>query len=325
MPLAASYFQKLFLFTILTVNLSKVFAHKSFLDSLTVASIEIFTTSYGADSSFIIPFSRAGNLIVLQGKADTVRGNFILDTGCPQLVLNLTYFRNYKAVEENSDGNGITGSGFTVVKSQVDSFSFGGAYFYHVPADITNLGNIENTKGIKILGLIGMEFLKPFEMIVDYEKSLIFLHRVNRKGPAYYNETLSDTSAYGIVPITISDNRIMVQTTLAGKKIKLIIDSGAESNLLDSRLPDKVFKEVSITGRTFLSGAGRAKIEVLQGDLKSLTLGNQSIKNLPVIISNLERTCFSYAGCVDGILGFDFLSLRKIGFNFVTNKMYIWK
>jgi hypothetical protein len=25
------------------------------------------------------------------------------------------------------------------------------------------------------------------------------------------------------------------------------------------------------------------------------------------------------------MLGFDFLSLHKIGFNFVTRKMYIWK
>jgi len=136
---------------------------------------------------------------------------------------------------------------------------------------------------------------------------------------------LSIESAYNFVPITITDNRIMVQTILAGKKIKLIIDSGAETNLLDSRLPDKIFENVSITGRTMLSGAGNTKIEVLRGDLRTLKIGEQAIESLPVLITNLEKTCFSYGGCVDGILGFDFLSLKKIGFNFVTNKMYIWK
>ena len=44
-----------------------------------------------------------------------------------------------------------------------------------------------------------------------------------------------------------------------------------------------------------------------------------------MLITNLENTCFSYGGCIDGILGFDFLSLHRIGFNFVKRKMYIWK
>ena len=45
-------------------------------------------------SSCIIPFSRAGNLIVVKAKADTIEGNFILDTGAPNLVLNIIYFRD---------------------------------------------------------------------------------------------------------------------------------------------------------------------------------------------------------------------------------------
>jgi len=329
MSLAGTYLQKIIVFTVLASVGYNASAEKNFYnDSLItpVNNIEILATSPAADSSFVIPFTRAGNLIVVQGKVDTTIGNFILDTGCPRLVLNLTYFRNYKSIENDAEGNGVTGAEFTVVKTEVGDFSFGTAHYYRQPADLANLGNIENSKGIKILGLIGMELLNKFEMIIDYEKNLIFLHRISRReSSSYQNEMLKDTSAYSTVPISITDNRIIVQTILAGKKLKLVIDSGAESNLLDSRLPDKVFEHVSITGRTLLSGAGKTKIEVLKGDLKTLTIGNQPIESLPVMIANLERTCFSYGGCVDGILGFDFLSLKKIGFNFVTNKMYIWK
>ena len=63
----------------------------------------------------------------------------------------------------------------------------------------------------------------------------------------------------------------------------------------------------------------------LYGKMANLKIGDELIGDLPVLITNLEGTCFSYAGCVDGVLGFDFLSLHKIGFNFVTRKMYIWK
>jgi hypothetical protein len=54
-------------------------------------------------------------------------------------------------------------------------------------------------------------------------------------------------------------------------------------------------------------------------------VGDLSLNNVPLLVTNLEKMCFAYDKCVDGILGFDFLSLNKIGFNFVTNKMYIWK
>jgi hypothetical protein len=74
-----------------------------------------------------------------------------------------------------------------------------------------------------------------------------------------------------------------------------------------------------------LTGIGDKKVEALRGNLSGLTIGGQRVENLPVLITNLEKTCFSYGGCVDGVLGFDFLSLKKIGFNFVKRKMYIWK
>jgi hypothetical protein len=280
-----------------------------------------------ADSStFILPFNRVGNLILLQARADTTEGNFILDTGCPHLVLNITYFRHYPLLEPDEERTGITASDFTAARTGVTSFSIGPLKYYRLKADLVNLGNIENTKGVKILGLIGMQLLSPFEMILDYEKNLLYMHRVSRReASSYRHDMLSDTSAYTTVPIELVEDRIIIRTELAGKKLRLIIDSGAESNMLDSRLPDKVFENIAITGRIVLSGAGTAKIDVLRGDLNVLTIGNQDFRKLPVLIANLEKTCFSYGGCVDGILGFDFLSLRKLGFNFVTNKMFIWK
>src|SRR5205085_8187462 len=114
-------------------------------------------------------------------------------------------------------------------------------------------------------------------------------------------------------------------TVVAGKKLRLMIDCGAESNLLDSRLPNKIFENIDITGRVILHGTGNEKVEALTGDIKNMQIGNSNISNLPVLITNLEKTCISIESCIDGILGFDFLSLHKIGFNFVQHKMYIWK
>ena len=281
-----------------------------------------------ADSvSCSIPFSRAGKLIIIRAKADTTEGNFILDTGAPGLVLNITYFRDYPATTStDEEQSGITGVVSSVTRTEVKEFSFGCVKSTVIAADLVNLGHLENAKGIRILGLIGLSFLKQFEMIIDYENNLLYFHRIAKKEAATYKSVmLKDPSTYSVVPIEIWNHKIVTRTTVAGKKLRLIIDSGAESNLLDSRLPNKIFENVEILRRIQLTGAGQKKVEALYGNLNNLSIGGQNTGMMPVIITNLEKTCLVDNSCIDGILGFDFLSLHKIGFNFVNNKMYIWK
>jgi hypothetical protein len=289
--------------------------------------VSIQIKAFAEDSvSCIIPFSRAGNLIVLQAKADSMTGNFILDTGAPNLVLNLTYFRQYASTQQqDAEQTSVTGTGAAVVKSSVADFSIGSMHYARLESDLINLGHIENSKGIRILGLLGMQLFTNCEMIIDYDKSLIYLHRIGRKeAKNYRSELLKDTSGYSVVPIEFIENKIVVRTEMEGKKLRFVIDSGAESNLLDSRLPDKIFANVVIRGRVLLTGTGAKQLEALSGDLSHLKIGNREVGSLPVVITNLEKTCVSYS-CIDGMLGFDFLSLHKLGFNFVTRKMYLWK
>lgn len=277
--------------------------------------------------SFTIPFTRAGNLIVIKAKADTTEGNFILDTGAPGLVLNLTYFRDYPTTtESNAEQTGITGSSATALKTTVKEFNIGTFNYDNIHADMANLGHIENSKNIRILGLIGLEFFKDCEMIVDFENGLIHLQYITKKMQATYtNASLKNDTSYTTVPIDIMDNRIITTTEVNGKKLKMIIDCAAETNILNSKLPNKVMEYVTISRRVKLTGSGTRQVDALYGGLSEMKVGTESITNLPVLITNLENTCFSYNGCIDGVLGFDFLSLHKIGFNFVQRKMYIWK
>ena len=275
--------------------------------------------------SCIIPFSRAGNLIVIRAKVDSMEGNFILDTGAPKLILNMTYFRKYLFSAVNIESGGITGS-VAASTVTIPGLSFGPVKYYQVETDLVNLGNIESSKGIKILGLLGMQLFKKFEMIIDYEKNLIHLHLVGKKETSTYkSELLNDTAAYHTMRIKIWDNKLLTSGEIAGKKLNFIIDTGAESNVLDSLLPGKVFQEINITSRVLLAGAGDQKVEALYGDMKNMKLGNLQINSVPVLVTNLEKMCLAYEQCLDGMLGFDFLSLHKIGFIFVTGKMYIWK
>jgi hypothetical protein len=278
-------------------------------------------------SSCVIPFTRAGNLMLIKARADTTEGNFILDTGAPHLVLNITYFRDYPT-RQISDGetSSVTGTTSTILKTTILEFTFGSLQYFRSEADLIDLGHIENSKGVKILGLVGIDMFKQCEMIIDYENNLIYLHRIGRKEASKYrSEQLKDPSTYTEIAIEIMENRIIAKTELNGKKYKFIIDCAAESNILHSKLPDNVFENVVVTGRIMLTGSGTQSVEALSGNLTNMRIGGQEIGTLPVLITNLENTCFSLHGCIDGVLGFDFLSLHKVGFNFVKRKMYIWK
>ncbi len=289
---------------------------------------ESATTSIWPDSAkgnFVIPFNRAGNLILIKATADTTEGNFILDTGAPGLVLNITYFRNH-AQHSADDRGSVSGTVAAAVQTTVQEFTFGGLTFDKLEADMVNLGHLEDNKKVKISGLIGVSFFSGYEMIIDYEKSEIYLHKVNKKQPeANKNSMLEDTKAYSTMPFDIIDNKIIAYAELAGRRLKFFIDTGAESNVLDSRLSNKIFENLTITGRTRIVGAGNKKIEAINGQLKNMKVGNQSLASLPFIVTNLENACVSEVCCIDGMLGFDFLSLHKIGFNFVKRQMYIWK
>lgn len=276
--------------------------------------------------SCVIPFVRAGNLIVIKAKVDSTEGNFILDTGAPGLVLNQTYFRDYPSREiTDTEQTGITGTSVPAVKTDVKNVRLGTFNYSRMEADLVNLGHIENSKNIRILGLIGLEFFKECEMIIDFDKSQIHLRYISKKFNTREHEMLADVDAYRTIPIDLMDNRIVANAELAGKKLKMIIDCAAESNILNSKLPNKVFEYVTISRRVKLTGSGNRQLDALYGSVSELKIGNEAIGQLPVLITNLENTCFSYNGCIDGVLGFDFLSLHKIGFNFVKRKMYIWK
>jgi hypothetical protein len=275
----------------------------------------------------IIPFTRAGKLILIQAKADTTNGSFILDTGAPGLVLNKTYFREYPAIESHQhQQQSITGPGDNIQETRVKHFRFGHFSYYNSEAELLDLAHLEQSKGVKILGLIGVSMLKQCEMIIDYENNQVLLHHIGKKERAtYQHPMLNDSSKYLVYPIDIRDNRILVKTNISNRDLQFVIDYAAETNILDGRLPDKILDSVEISGRVILTGAGSKKIEALTGDLSSLQVGRLQIKELPVLITNLENTCFGGVNCINGVLGYDFLSRYTLAFNFIKRKLYILK
>ena len=115
------------------------------------------------DDMVIIPFKRANNLILIEASIDTLSGNFVLDTGAPGLILNKTYFRESWS-SNTFEATNATGSSSAVSKTIVRDFNINELHFSKINAEITELSHIENKRGVKILGLLGVNLFKDYEL-----------------------------------------------------------------------------------------------------------------------------------------------------------------
>jgi len=259
-----------------------------------------------------IPFKRAGRLIIIEAAVDNQKGNFIFDTGAPYLVLNKTYFRDYKKRSRAMAGT-ITGMIDEVSMVEVESLSFKGVSYENLDADLANLGRIEDVRGIKILGLLGLNLFTSFEIEIDVRNNLLRLYQTDEVGNCRTQPTGYECEITR--PIAIYDNTIFTECEIAGKKLRFGFDSGAETNALSSGVNKKVLETISITGRRQLSGVGDGNVEIIYGRLNDFKLGETSLLGMQTLVTNFDGMSSAYGTQVDGMLGFDFMAKGLVRIN----------
>lgn len=275
----------------------------------------------GNVTGITIPLKRAGRLFFMEGTVNDIPGNFILDTGASNLVLNKTYFRNSIETEQE-EGGGVTGAIGTIGKLQAKKIIISDLIYHNVPADVVPLGHLENRRGIKILGLFGMNLLQKTEIVLDLLHNQLQIFKLDRNG-----ERLSKTVAHERYDIrhriSINRNILFVVANIAGKSLEFCLDTGAESNLLHNGIPKQAMGAVSITRRSTLRGAGASQGELLMGSISDFTLGSRQIGPMETAVCNLSAMAEKYGYDIDGMLGYDFFMKGKVSLNLVKKEMAI--
>ena len=268
-----------------------------------------------------IPLKRAGRLLLIEGIADNIPGNFVLDTGAEGLVLNTTYFRNYKSIR-TSEGGGITGTAGTIERIRISQLQLSEIKYPGMMADITPLGHLENRRGVKILGLIGMTLLKDLELILDTQGNELQIYRLDKTGKRISGQPPAIKFDH-IQKILRYHNVMFMTATIAGKTLYFCLDTGAETNVLHIGNPKKVMNTVTITRRSNLRGVGASEKEVLYGILNEFMVGPHRIGPMETIITDLSPMSEFYNMQIDGMLGYDFFQKGKICINLVKQEIGI--
>lgn len=277
--------------------------------------------SSGNFETLVIPIKRVSNLIVIEARIDTLVGNFIFDTGTPVLVLNKTYFREAWNLQGAMAANAAGNSYVPVQHTMIENLDIRELHFDNVAADVSELGHIENSRGIRILGLLGVGLFTSFEVVIDLYKNVLYLHKLDAHGNVPERERVVHTPEILKVPIELMRNIITVETIVAGKRLTFCVDTGAETNALSNLIGPAVLRKFQLTRRMVMMGTGGSQSEVLFGSLEELQVGAKQFRNMPAAIMPLSDLSDAYGRKIDGIFGYSFLVKGIVSINFVKREL----
>ena len=269
-----------------------------------------------------IPFQLVGRLIAVEASVDTITGKFIIDTGAERLLLNKNYVDGTRRLSGGS-AHGASGAVKEAWAKNVDSLLWDNLSFFNIPAHVIDMTHLEEKRKTRIVGIIGYEVLKDYEILLDYPARQIMLSKLDRKGNRIDEQAFSEAPIDSI-NFKLFKHGIIVNGTVQGVPLKFNLDSGAELNLIDRKVKRQVIKNFEIIKRVNMIGAGKKQIEVLAGILKGVECGKTPNYGMRTLLTSLDDLSLTYGGKIHGVLGFEFLRSKKTLINYKKKKIYFF-
>ncbi|WP_299229074.1 hypothetical protein [uncultured Psychroserpens sp.] len=270
-----------------------------------------------------IPFKLVDHLIVIEAELLNQKGNFIIDTGSERLMLNKKHFKTYSAnLNKTRETSGIHNLIDNSIEKRLREFIIKDLKIRHKNSDIIDLSHIELSKKMRLLGIIGYNILKDYEIFIDMHLNQITLSRVNAKGEKLdkniYLERLIDS-----VDFKLKKHTIVLEAYIDDQKMKFGLDTAAEYNQLNASINKKALKHFFPKRRLMLVGASGKRIEVLAGKLYRVKL-TESIYFAPMktTLTNLNRMNEAFGTSLDGLMGYEFLRQQRTIINYQKEKLY---
>lgn len=250
-------------------------------------------------------------LILVEGAMNDEKGYYILDTGAPMMVVNakLDHESSVKAA-------GIT-TEFTVHHTQVASFQWANIEHKNLEAVAVDISHLEQAAGKRILGLIGYEILKQYEVLFDYANHIIQLF------PARSNKLHRNFRPVSSVKFTIEDHLPILDMKIDDQTYRVGLDSGSEVNLLTSAAKDELnYLQINGLRKEEIQGVDQVVRPVYATLITSTEVADHEFRHMKYLFTDLSHLKDLD---IDGLLGFPFFSQYKCSINYRKGRVYFWE
>jgi len=283
----------------------------SFLDVADVPTTKVKKTDFVTSS--IVPFTILEGMMVVEATVNNEKGNFIIDTGAPTLVLN----EQPNSIDKQVVGRGIS-EGLVTDEVTVEEFNWSGINKRNVDAFKVDISHLEKVSGKTIAGIIGYDILKEVELLVDYQTQTVVLSPIKSKSEI-------NRKPIAVIPFTMQAHLPIIKVKIGKKKLRLALDTASESNILDAKIFDKINADL-------ISNQQIGEIQGVDQQIKRVKvadIANTQVKDLPFIdmpylftdLSHLKKESGLY---IDGLLGYPFFKQGKMSINYKEQKIYVW-
>ncbi|WP_422861745.1 hypothetical protein [Flagellimonas sp. W118] len=267
-----------------------------------------------------IPFEMAGKLIAVDVLLNGKKRKFLLDSGAPRVIVNSKYL-SIKGTSPRSisSSTGVSGNINGMDIEEVEQLDFVGIQLNNQKVITLNLSHLEEELEYEIYGLIGYELIKNYDILFDYGNQMLTL-----VDPEHFEEYLKvelANSQLKIVSFKMERHIPTITAVIGRKELKLGIDSGAESNLINKGLFNTLEEEVANIIIEELVGAGDNPKTVKKGQIKTIKIGDKDFKDSPTLFGDISHLNKSYNVSLDGLIGYPILSKQKTFISFKRNEL----
>ncbi len=262
-----------------------------------------------------MPFELKGGLIFVKVAVNGKPADFILDTGAPYLVLSK---RLSAKATDTLEGKGISGT-MQVQRVVVPSLEFGSIRLSDAPAISMDMAHLEKLTKRPIDGLIGYSTLKDYELLLDYQKKTLSLFKT---GASSYHTTIQPVEE---MRFELQAHIPVVEATIGKQTLYFGLDTGAEANLLDVASTARISASDYKKGKAnHITGASQGQVAVQDAYMKATHVNGHTYPDMHFVFSDISHLNQGYGLRIDGLLGYPFLSARKISVNYPKQKIYFW-
>lgn len=271
-----------------------------------------------------IPFRILDNLIIVEAEIDQQKGNFIFDTGAPDLRLNSQFFKKTRKLYNDPKlRSGITGEVADFGYVKIREFKWANFALKNTEIAAFDMRHLEKLKKIELMGVIGYQIFKDFELLIDYQKYRLFLYVLDENGDRI--STLEQKNKSELcIHFRLKGHIPVVPITIGNYRLQFGIDTGAEFSVLNKFCRGKVLKHFSEKKQINLWGAGNESAKVSYGLLDTLKIEYWAYLKNRMLLCNPEGMNKAYDSGLDGILGFDFLCRQKTAINYRKKTLSLW-
>jgi hypothetical protein len=273
----------------------------------------------------MVPLDDVNDHVLVQVQVNENATTFILDTGAERTVMSEASVRQLGLARDSWVATTLRGIGGTAERPDAlpRSLRLGGVTLRRntLLADTSvTVGPLPLAEiaGHRIAGLLGRDFLSPFDLDLDLPARRLTLYQVRGCRAGF----LPWASAYAAIPANLSSGAaLVIQVMVDGRPLRALVDTGASATLLT--LPG--LTRLGLTAASLAhdpggegSGLGPASVPMRQHRFNELRVGADVMRE-PLLWTASVRVVPS----ADLLLGADWLASRRVWLSFATRQVFV--